>query len=179
MLEELWVVVNSLLGNGSQDGLVTVRLFGFFGCLCYILSANINEFDIVVDDSRSRKARILALIAPAALLVLYALYAFSPMNVQTVAVNVTALISIAPALFAAYFSLKHLLLPEDDMGFLKGIRELDVFALVFYGVNYVYPLVSLHCPLLYMCLLDVVFALMLFILVMLCRKGAEEWKSRL
>ena len=30
MLEELWVIVNSLFGNGSQDGLVTVRLIGFF-----------------------------------------------------------------------------------------------------------------------------------------------------
>lgn len=116
MLEELWVIVNSLFGNGSEDGLVTVRLFGFFGCLCFMLSANMGEFDKVVDEKRDTKADFAALIAPAVLLVIYAIYAFAPANDGTTLVVVLGFISISPALPAAYLSLKHLLLPEDGMG---------------------------------------------------------------
>lgn len=177
MLEELWVIINSLLGNGGQDGLVTVRLFGFFGCLCFMLSANANEFDKVVDDGTDRKSRVTALIAPAVLLMLYAQYAFSPVNPMPTAVIVTGLISISPALFAAYFSLKHLILPEDAMGFLRAAEGIDILALVFYAANYIYPLVDLYVPRTVMSIYDLGLAGMLFGIILLCRKGADKWKT--
>ena len=177
MLEELWVIVNSLLGNGGQDGLVTVRLIGFFGCLCFMLSANVNEFDKVVDEGNNRKAKALAFVAPVILLALYALFAFSPANAESAAVIVTGLISISPALFAAYFSLKHLLLPEDAMGFLRAVKGIDILALIFYAANYVYPTTNLYCPQAVMSVYDLLLAGMLFGLIVLCRKGAVKWKA--
>lgn len=177
MLEELWVIVNSLLGSGSQDGLVTVRLFGFFGCLCFMLSANANEFDKVVDEGKGRKARALAHIAPAVLLAIYALYAFSPINTQSALTTVIGIVSISPALFAAYFSAKHLLLPEDAMGFLRVTKGIDILALAFYAANYVYPLVDLHCPKTVMSIYDLTLAGLLFGMILLCRKGAVKWKT--
>lgn len=177
MVEELWVVVNTLLGNGSMDGLVTVRLFGFFGCLCFMLSANANEFDRTVDDGSCKKARVLALIAPVVMLALYAINAFSPQNRETASVIVTAFISIAPALFAAWFSLKHLLLPDDAGGLLKLTKGIDILALIFYGINYLYPLADLFCSDAVMCAFDLVLALVLFGIVIQCRKGADRWKT--
>lgn len=177
MLEELWVIVNSLLGNGNQDGLVTVRLFGFFGCLCFMLSANANEFDKVVDEGKNRKARTSAFISPAVLLVLYAFYAFSPVNTRSVAIIVIGFLSISPALFAAYFSLKHLLLPEDEMGFLKLTKGIDIAALVFYTANYIYPLADLYCPKTIMSVYDLILAGMLFGIIAACRKGAVKWEA--
>lgn len=177
MLEELWVIVNSLLGNGSQDGLVTVRLVGFFGCLCFMLSANVNGFDKVVDEGQNRKARALAFIAPVSLLMLYALYAFSPFNAEPVSVIVIGLISISPALFAAYFSLKHLLLTKDAMGFLEITKKINIFALIFYAANYAYPLAYLYCPKRLMSAYDLLLAVMLFVMAVLCRKGANRWKA--
>ena len=177
MLEELWVIVNSLLGNGSQDGLATVRLVGFFGCLCFMLSANANEFDKVVDDGTDQRAKVLALIAPAALLVPFAFFAFSPVNTESAAVIVIGFLSISPALFAAYFSAKHLLLPEDALGFLRITTGIDILALVFYAANYVYPLAYLYCPGTVMSIYDLLLAGMLFGMIVLCRKGAEKWKA--
>ena len=179
MLEELWVIVNSLLGDGSQAGLLTVRLFGFFGCLCFMLSANANEFDKVVDEGRNGKARALAHLAPAVLLVLYALYAFSPVNIRSAAAVLLGLFSISPALFASYFSLKHLLLPEDAMGFLTLMKGTDVLALVFYAANYLYPLADLYCPKTVMSGYDLILAGMLFGIIILCRRGAIKWKTRI
>ena len=179
MLEELWAIVNSLLGDGSQAGLLTVRLFGFFGCLCFMLSANANEFDKVVDEGTNRKARVLALIAPVVLLMLYAVYAFSPLNERTVGGIITGLLSISPALFAAYFSMKHLLLKEDEMGFLQSTKWIDITALVFYAANYFYPLADLYCPKTVMCGYDLILAGMLFGIIILCRRGAIKWKTRI
>lgn len=177
MLEELWVIVNSLLGNGSQDGLVTVRLFGFFGCLCFMLSANANEFDKVVDEGKSKKAKLMAIIAPTVLLALYALYAFSTMNTGATAIVVIGFLSIFPALPASYFNLKHLLLPEDEMGFLKLSKGIDIAALAFYAANYLYPLMDLHCPKMVMSAYDLLLAGMLFGIIAACRKGAVKWKA--
>ena len=177
MLEELWVIVNSLMGNGSQDGLVTVRLFGFFGCLCFMLSANANEFDRVVDEGKSRKAKVLAVIAPASLLALYALSAFSAKNTGTAGALVIGLLSISPALFAAYFSMKHLLLPEDGMGFLRSAKGIDIAALVFFAANYLYPLLDLYCSQTFLSLYDLALAGMVLGMIVLCRKGAAKWKT--
>lgn len=177
MLEELWVIVNSLLGNGSQYGLVTVRLFGFFGCLCFMLSANANEFDKVVDEGTDRKARAWAFIAPAALLVLVALFVFSPVNPMTAPAVVVGLLGISPALFASYFSMKHLLLPPDEMGFLKAAKGIDIAALVFYAANYVYPLLYLRFSNAALSIYDMLLAVILFVMIVLCRKGAVKWKT--
>ena len=177
MLEELWVIVNSLLGNGSQDGLVTVRLVGFFGCLCFMLSANANEFDKVVDEGRSKSAKAWALIAPFDLLALYGLFAFAPANTGSAVSTVIGLLSISPALFAAYLSLKHLLLPEDAMGFLRATKGIDILALIFFAANYIYPAAFLYLPNTVMGGFDIILAGMLFGILVLCRRGAIKWKA--
>ena len=177
MLEELWVIVSTLLGGSELDGLVTVRLFGFFGCLCFMLSANVNEFDKVVDEGKNKNAKLLAITAPVILSAFYALYAFSPVNTQSAAGNVIGLLSIFPALPASYFNLKHLLLPPDEMGFLKSIKTIDILSLVFFAANYVYPLMDLRCPETVMSVYDLFLAMMLFAMIAACRKGAEEWKT--
>ena len=177
MLEELWVIVNSLLGNGSQDGLVTVRLVGCFGCLCFMLSANANIFDEIVDEEKNRKAKRLALITPAILLALYAVIAFSPRNTSSATVTVIGFVSICPALFASYYNMKHLLLPKDAMGFLKITKGINILALVFYAANYIYPLMDLHFTKTVMSAYDLILAGILFGIAVLCRKGAVKWKA--
>lgn len=177
MLEELWVIVNSLLGSGSLDGLVTVRLFGFFGCLCFMLSANANGFDRAVDESNSVKARALSFIAPAVLLGLYAAYALATDNESSVFNLVIGFLSLSPALFASRLNLKHLLLPEDAMGFLKAARGIDMLSLVFYAANYLYPPAYLYCSKTLMGIYDVVLAVILLMIVLLCGKGAKKWKA--
>ncbi len=177
MLEELWVIVNSLLGNGAHDGLLTVRLFGTFGCLCFLLSAKANEFDKVVDEKKSITPKALAFIAPAILLIIYAAYAFSPLNTMNAPSKAIGLLSISPALPASYFSMKHLTLPKDEMGFLEATRKIDILALIFYTANYAYPLISLHISEKIMSGFDLLLAVMLFGIIVLCRKGADKWEA--
>lgn len=107
----------------------------------------------------------------------YGLYAFSPVNIEPVTVIVIGLVSISPALFAAYFSLKHLLLPEDAMGFLRVTKGIDILLLTFCAANYVYPLAYLYCSKAVMSAYDLILAGMLFGIIVLCRKGAIKWKT--
>lgn len=177
MLEELWSIVHVLFGNGNQGGLLTVRVLGFFGCLCFMLSADANEFDRIVEERKNRKARILALIAPVLLLVLYAIYAFSPLNTRSAVVVIAGFVCISPALVGAYFSTKHLLLPKDEMGFLKSTNWIDALSLVFYTANCGYPLLYLHTSENVLGIYDMILAGMLFTMIVLCKKGAAKWET--
>lgn len=177
MIEELWVIVNALFGNGTQDGLVTVRLFGFFGCMCFMLSASSSESDRMADDGKQKKAKLLALLAPAVLLGIYVVYTLVPENKASLFSHITGFISIAPALFAAFFNLKHLLLPEDEKGYLKLTRGIDILSLVFYAGNYLYPMAFLYCSSFAMSVYDIILAAILFVIVLLCVRGAKKWKT--
>ena len=134
-------------------------------------------FDKIVDEGKNRKAKRLSLIAPAFLLALYAVFAFSPSNTNSAVVTVIGFASICPALFASYYNLKHLLLPEDAMGFLKITKGINVLALVFYAANYVYPLFDLYFTKTLMSAYDLILSGILFGIAALCRKGAVKWKA--
>lgn len=177
MLEELWSIVNILLGNGSADGILTVGMLGFFGCLCFMLSANMNEFDKVVDEGKNGTARVLALAAPFILLTLFAIYVFSPFNTKPAGLVIAGFFTLSPALISSYFNMKHLLLPEDEMGFLKATRWVDIFALVFYAANIVYLSFYLHFSHLVMSIFDLLLAVILFVMIVLCKRGADKWKT--
>ena len=179
MLEELWVIVNLFLGNGVQDGLLTARLVGFFGCLCFMLSANANEFDKVVNDVKEKKVILLSLIAPLVLIILFVIYALSPANLLSAGTKIVGFITISPAVFASYFNLKHLLLPEDAMGLLKITKSVNIFSLVFFVANYIYPFVSLFAPREVMSAYDLLLTAIMFVIIVLCRKGAELWKTNM
>ena len=178
MLEELWVVVNSLLGNGNQDGLLTVRLFGFFGCLCFLLSAKMIECSYAEREWKDRRLSVISHVAPVVMIAIYAVFLFNPDNTLSSVENVIGFVSLTPAFFASYFSMKHLMLKSGITVDSKYTKLIDVVTLVFYAANSVYPLVNLYLSDFFMGICDVILAVMLFVIIVLCRKGALKWKTR-
>ncbi len=177
MLEELWVIVNSLLGSGSQDGLITVRLFGFFGCLCFLLSANLNIDDIAGMDGRSRKLCIPALLAPAVLMGVYAVYAFSEANEEAPMAVIIGLAAISPALMSSYCGVRHLLNAMFSTESAKTVKAVEAVTLLFYLANYAYPFMNLYCPGLLMSVYDLILAVVLLGMILLCERGAKQWQT--
>ncbi len=177
VLEELWVIVNSLLGNGHEDGLVTVRLIGLFGCLCFMLSANAAGFDKAVDDGSHKAIRGVSLAAPAVLAVIAALYIMHPVHAGRRLTASVGCLSVLPAIFASYFDMKHLLLPNDELGFLAATRGISLFSLLFYAVNFVYPFFDLTAGRVAMGVIDLAISVLLSVIVILCRKGAAAWQT--
>ena len=177
MLEELWFIVYFFLAKGIYDGIVTVRLFGVFGCLCFMLASNGNEFDKLVDEGNNKKTEALSFFAPLLLTVMYAVFLLLSGEKMSAAEKTLGFLSISPAIFASYFSLKHLLLPEDSMGFLKITKWINVLLLVFYAANFVYPTALLYLPKTVLECYDLLISVILFGLMILCRKGADKWET--
>lgn len=165
-LAALSAVVNTLCG-AVQEGF-HISLLGLLGCCFFLLSANYGQMDGVVDDGSAdnRKARWLALLAPGVLagaLVLLLVRGTVPVY--------TAVFCLS-ALPAAYYNLKHLLLPVDELGFLRATRLCNGCSLLFCGW-------SLLCPAALTGPFSVVTALLTAGLVFACERGMSLWPTLL
>ena len=177
-IEELWVVINTMFG--TEDPFVSVRLFGTFGFFCFILSANVGEFDRTIDEGKeeSKKARRLAFIAPAFFFMIYILSAFL-LQEKGVAYLILEFIVFLPVFLASYFCLKHLLLPTDSLGFLTTTKEVDIVSLVLFLVNFGYVLDILDGVPMLINFYDIFAALIAALLTICSVKGAKRWKTLL
>lgn len=167
-LGELWIFVNTYLGVAADSGQLTVRVLGLFGCLSFMLSADSSDFDSVVDGTKTFfcREKLLALLAPCILLILFFInFALRTPEKRAFAI-LAELIGILPAVPASYFSLKHLLLPNDELGLLKEVRPISILSLAFYVLAYL-PFASDQ----------VVMALVMFAIAAVCGREAKRWPT--
>ena len=127
---KLYQVVRLLIG-GEIFGQFQLGVLGYIGSLMFLFSANFGAMDRIADDKSKafRKYRIIALVAPCAVAVLYALFIFGtelPLMAQIVSA-VTAVL----AMHASYYHLKHLIFPDVDYGVIKCLRPYNASALVY------------------------------------------------
>ncbi len=175
VLEELWVIVNAYFGRGVLEGLLTVRLFGIFGCFSFILSANANVFDRIVDEGR-RKAVLPAFAAPVLLTAIYVLYLALTWSKIGPLKAALGFLSVAPALPASYYSLKHLLIPPDSLNLISSIRPLNILSLLFFTAVYSFLLIYLFDIRLMTGIYDAFTAVLLAGIMICSERGASKWK---
>lgn len=164
-----------ILSTGSfLEGFTPAYLgrIGFFLC---ILSASYGQLDKIVDDGseRMRASRIIAVIAPICVALLYVPNAIIPdVPVET---KISYALVWVPAIFSTYFNLKHAIIPDLDFGFIKAIKPYNFFALclafselVCLTVwDYLYSFVLVGASL--------VFGALCICTVIAARKGVEKW----
>ena len=177
VLEELWVVVNTLFGNYSS--FISVRLFGIFGFFCFLLCANRGGIDKTVDDGnqKNRKARIIALTAPILLFAVCLIGAFNKFGKDDLPSVILALAVFAPSFPASYYNLKHLLLKNDDMGFLGCIKGCDIISLIIFALNLLYLIKLPENLYIISYISDIIMALLVFTLIIFSIKGGKKWKT--
>jgi len=173
-LHRLWSVVSLLCGF---SGTLNVGLFGLAGCLFFLLSANYGTLDRLVDEGKgiNRRQRIAAWIAPFVLVL--AIIALFIAGRDRIGACVVLLLACLPALPSAYFSMKHLLLPDDEVGILCATRLCNVCILLFCVASVVYLFaVLLALPLLSgICTLAMAF--IMAGLLHFCRMGVKAWET--
>ena len=162
----------------TSDELVegfTPAYLGRIGFFLFILTASYGQLDRIVDDrsSKMRKARIIALLAPALAVLLYIPNTLID-DVPTATKVVYALVWI-PAVISVYFNLKHAIIPDLDFGFIKAIKPYNIFVLMLSfsellcltAWDYYYPIQMAITAMLFgaLCICTVVFA----------KKGVEKW----
>ncbi len=175
-LEEVSSLITYLCGG--FENYLTVNALGAFGCYFFLLSVNYGQIDGVVDDGSPEciKARRIALIAPA---VLSAVLIDSFLDMLKISDPLTAGLGLAisaPIPFAAYFSLKHLVIKDDAFGFLKTTRAYNFMALIHYFLEIMYIYSSLRYPVIGL-VMEIMLPVSLFGMIIAAVKGAEIWKT--
>jgi hypothetical protein len=171
-LQQLSYIVNIWC---NVSAVVSVGMFGIFGCNFFLLSANFGSLDKIVDDGKdSAKARAISVIAPVIMAVL-AVLAFLRWKDRDMFCAVMWLVMFLPALPASYFNLKHILLPIDPFEFLRATKPCNIAALVFYIVTAAYVICSASMESTVRDILSVLMSLSVLGVSLCAVKGAEKW----
>ena len=125
MFETLLLFINHEIHGGFNVGLL-----GVLGCFLFFLAANYGTMDSLADDGSKNllKYRLISLAAPAGILVLYLFYLkYAGFVAEAIVNGVLALI----IMFASYYHLKHLIIPDVENGIIHHIRLYNLLALVY------------------------------------------------
>ena len=171
-LQQLSYIVNLWC---DVTAVVSIGMFGIFGCNFFLLSANFGTLDKIVDDGKgSGKARVCAAIAPVIMTGL-TVVAFLSWKNKDMFCAVMWLVMLIPALPASYFNLKHILLPIDPFRFLQTTKPCNIAALAFYIVTAAYVICSAEQIDTACGILSVLMSLSVLALSLYAVKGAKRW----
>ena len=124
----LWITapeeIKSILTNGFNIGML-----GIFGFFFFVFSAAFGQIDGLGDDRSKalRKYRIIGIAAVIPVVICIALIAVSPVQ-ETLKIVYTIL--YLPAALASYYNLKHLVLPDVELGIIACMRKYNLFMLI-------------------------------------------------
>ncbi len=128
MLGKLFQLV-MILNLGELRTGFHVGYLGFAGMFLFFFSANYGQMDSLVDDGSAtfRRSRRLALLAPAAVLLEYLPLALSGVSAGG---KISCALVAAVIAAAAYYHLKHLIIPDVEDGIIRSIRGYNLIALL-------------------------------------------------
>lgn len=173
-LKELWTIINEICG---VSGIINVGLIGNLGCFWFMLSANYGSLDSFVDDKScsNKKPKILALIAPAVLALCLGLFIFNSLNNNSRANVLIPSACFIPTLAASYYSLKHLILPVDELGFLRSTKLCNIFIIMLCIAAYVELVVLLGGSSIALSAVSLTISCLMAGLVFACERGTKIW----
>lgn len=124
----LFCIVLCAVDGEIADGF-NVSQLGMVGGFLFMLSASYGQMDDLSDSSseQNKKYRVIALVAP---VIVAVIAAFAIVMNRNMATRIISLIMYVFIGFAAYFNLKHLIIPDVENGILKAVRQYNFIALV-------------------------------------------------
>ena len=127
-IERLYEIVQYVVAGDLAEGFI-VGDVGNIGCFLFFLAANIGALDSLMDDGSEelKKYRIAAFIAPLVTVASAIAIMFSPSSIGR---NLTCAVEELFIGAAAYFSLKHLIIPKKYLDFLSELRPFHMFSLM-------------------------------------------------
>ena len=129
MFSRLYQVI-FLTTQGNLNSGFHIGLLGLIGSFMFFFSANYGQMDGLVDDKTNafRKTRIISLIAPLLILLIYLFFFVKINNTQLrIAWGVVTFFIIQ----CAYYSFKHIIIYDVDLGIIKSLRKYNILALAF------------------------------------------------
>lgn len=151
-----------------------IGLLGIFGMFAFIFSASYGQIDGLGDDhSRElRKYRLLALIAPIVNAIILMAIVFSGIEVH---MQIIYAILFLPAILASYYNLKHLIIPDVELGILACIRKYNLVALIMTVLVLLATATKQYDVSILYSILNILTGLIAPIVFYFAKKGSEGW----
>lgn len=117
----LHAVVSVLTAGTIPDGFHLGKM-GFIGGVVFLFSASYGQMDGLADDKspKNRKYKFAALAAPAVLFIGFVAVLLSGAGLVT---KIFAGVQFAIMMQCSYYLLKHLLIPDIELGIIRAVRE--------------------------------------------------------
>ena len=151
-------------------------MLGIFGCGMFLVSANYGAYDSLVDDGTFLKARREALAAPLVFIIMIIVIALL-WRKTSIFKAIMLVVMLGPSVPASYFSLKHLLLPMDDFGLLKGTRSCDILQLAFFSAALINAVLLYFSAGIAEGIIELFISIVLCLLTFAAIKGETIWRT--
>ena len=167
--------VNYICDN-FEFGYLTIALISQFGMYYALFSANFSQLDSIVDDRGGNNRKIRYVSFCVSLLVgIILLNQFCLWQKQNILYAVFMTTSLLPIVPASYFSIKHLLLPMDEMHFLQGTKLCNLFGLLLYCARISLGYAMIFSKAFLTVAISNVIAVIMGIIIVSATKGAKRW----
>ena len=152
-----------------------IGILGTIGAFAFFFSSNYGQVDSLVDDGSEAFARfrLIAWIGPFVTMALYLIALPTAFLSEKISYGLIAT-SIASA---AYFHMKHLLIPDVDYGIVRCLRMFNATALV-YGILCMLELIALEYRLVtFQLVVGVLQCIVSALIVPIMDKGVKQWTT--
>lgn len=173
-LGSIYHLCQTLTSEEVVEGFTPAYL-GRIGFFLFILTASYGQLDRIVDDgsAKMRPARLIALIAP-----LCAVLLFIP-NTMVMDTPVSTKVVYGfvwlPAIASVYFSMKHILIPDLDFGFIKSLKPYNALVLLLGFAELATLSAWNFYKALPLAISAIVFGILCVFTIIAARKGVDKW----
>lgn len=174
MLMELHTQASYICGNTNDS--IIVKTLAIIGSVLFLFSAEYGLIDKIVDDGNTKSTiKLVSCTIPMILIFWYVVILTMGLENNCLKMICFGLIVLLMA-FTSYFNMKHLIMNEDEIGFLKSSRLCNIFEILYYfelevlwvseisGIRFFSEIVSL------------LLSVTVFALVLSAKSGAKKWK---
>ena len=166
--------VTFLTSQGALYNGFHIGLLGSIGSFMFFFSANFGQIDSLVDDKSKtfRKTRIVSLAAPLFILIIYVFF-FT--KVQSTELKIVYGFVALIIMLCAYYSFKHLIIYDVDLGIVKSLRKYNALVLIYAVTGMLEPVgLYLDSRILYT-VTCVVTAIVAVLILPVLKRGVDKW----
>ena len=173
MLGRLFNIVALLTNNSIPDGFSVGKL-GLIGGFMFLFSASFGQMDGLVDggEREFRKYRLISILASVVIALLYLPVLFSTAGLEAKIVLAVIFLFLAQS---AYFNLKHLIIPDVEMGFIGAIKGYNLAALILTVLSAAEVIVGNYNERIISAVFTALLCLSYLVVVPVLEKGAKQW----
>ena len=173
----LYYLCQSITAEEVPEGF-TAAYLGRIGFFLFLFTANFGQMDGLLDDRTPtfKKFRYLALLAPAAVALLYVPCVLSDMLIST---KISLVFMWLAAMCSSYYNFKHTIISDLGYGFVKAIRPYNICALILTFTELVLHILwanSDNCGFVIIAVVSALFSVMCAVTMVALKRGVEKWK---